>query len=118
MSSYDQNPPGLGAALGKGLFAFFSIVLLGALFLSIVLFVFFPGVYASKSAARRAIENAGFTDVQMGSNHWIFPRLRGGCGDEDTIAWEARVKNAQGQWVWVTACGTLFWKNYTIRINK
>lgn len=114
----DNQPPNRTGGIASSVSAVLALCILAGVGVGALLFVFFPGFYASESTARRAIENAGFTEVQMNTNHWIFPRLWGGCGDEDTIAWEARVKNAQGQWVRVTACGTLFWKNYTIRINK
>lgn len=97
--------------------AVFVAVIAMILAVMFVLLLAFPGFYAKEATARRAIENAGFTDVQMGSNHWFAPRLWGGCSSEDSIAWRARAKNAQGKVVTVTACGTLLWKDYTIRIG-
>ena|SRR3989344_974311 len=106
-----------GTAFAGLLAAVFVVCILTA-FIAFVLFLGWSGFYAREATARKAIEDHGFTDVQMVTNHWISPRLWGGCSNEDTIAWEATGKNAQGKRVHVTACGTLLWKSYTIRIGK
>lgn len=61
-----------------------------------------------KDDAQRAVENAGNTDVKMGSRAWF------GCSDSDAAGFHFTAKNSQGKDVsGISCCG--WWKGCTVR---
>ncbi len=62
-------------------------------------------------AARRALDDAGFTDIE--TLGWAF---LGGCSDKDTFVTRFRAKNAKGKTVEGVVCNGWF-KGSTIRFD-
>ena len=60
-----------------------------------------------------ATERQGYTDIQITDRSIVFVGLRG-CGDDDTIVFEAKATNALGQRVDIIMCSGYF-KGVTVR---
>jgi hypothetical protein len=77
-------------------------------------FVVSCGEFVDKSAAIKAAEGAGFTDVRVTAQHGMAPSFYG-CSKDDSVAFEIVGKNPIGKQTTATVCCGLFFKSCTVR---
>jgi hypothetical protein len=71
------------------------------------------GGCVQQDVARRALENAGYTEVQITDHKWFAVSWRG-CGN-DAARFDATAKNPKGDYVDVYVCAGWLLKGSTIR---
>ena len=73
-----------------------------------------PGIWADKNDAIRALENQGFSQIQVLDKD-IFFLWWNGCGEDDDASFELRALNPVGKKVEMTVCVGWPFKGATIR---
>lgn len=64
----------------------------------------------------RALENAGFTEIQCGGKNFVTPSWSG-CSQSDGVAFKCIATNPIGKRVRVTVCASGWLKSATIRYD-
>lgn len=72
--------------------------------------------YVQEDVPTRALENAGFTDIQCGEKNFITPSWSG-CSSSDGVAFKCVATNPVGKRVRVTVCASGWLKSATIRYD-
>lgn len=85
--------------------------------LILILFSIFTiscGAMVDEQKAITALENNGFTDVEILESHWLAPQFFG-CSKEDNVAFSYRATNYKNKRVNVTVCSSFLFKDSTVR---
>lgn len=72
------------------------------------------GSFVSESAAITAVENQGFSNVEVVDHDWLLVGYRG-CDAHDTAKFTLTATNPIGQKVEIYACSGFPFKGFTIR---
>ncbi len=72
------------------------------------------GIFVDESVAARALENQGFSEVNIVEKHWFFVGFRG-CDSGDAAQFVVRCKNPANKEVEVFVCSGWPFKGSTIR---
>ncbi len=73
------------------------------------------GEMVSEDHAVNTLKAEGWTDIIVTAKHGISPHLVGGCGEDDSVAFEATGRNPAGKDSTATVCCGLIVKSCTIR---
>jgi hypothetical protein len=87
---------------------------IAAVALGIATLIFLPGIYVRQDRVALAVENQGFTSVEIVDKSVVFVGWKG-CGSGDDAAFNVRATNAQGKRVDLVACAGWHFKGVTIR---
>lgn len=91
------------------------IELIYVIFIVIAVFLaLFRGIFADRSAAIRALETQGYSEIQIIDHQWFLVGLRG-CDGKDAAKFPARAKNPVGKEVECFVCTGWPFKGATIR---
>jgi hypothetical protein len=95
-------------------FSLLSLLIVVAVILVVVFFISPAGIWVSESTATRALENQGFSNVQIVGRKWFMVNWRG-CSNGDNVRFDATAKNPAGRQVQISVCSRLWTKGATVR---
>jgi len=95
---------------------FLSILFAIILGIAGILLMYLPGIFISESSAKRAVEHAGYEQVEIVDKDIFLLEYRG-CGKDDSAKFDIiAVSKATGEKVEFYVCGGIF-KGFTIRFE-
>jgi len=95
---------------------FTLVELLTAITAIILIFYLFRGIFVDESLAVQALENQGFTHVEIVERNWFLVGLRG-CDSKDAAIFVADATNPIGKKVQLDVCVGWPLKGATLRSN-
>ena len=84
------------------------------LVLCAALFICGCGVFVNDDATVNAVENQGYSEVQIVSKHVFIPAFCG-CGNDDDAAYDMIANNPVGKQVKIVVCAGWPFKGVTVR---
>lgn len=85
--------------------------------LAFVMFLSGCGFLVDESEACHAATAQGFAECSVTGAHEILPHLMGGCGENDSVAFDVSATNPRGARVAIVVCCGWLAKGCTVRVR-